>query len=49
MTIGSETAVKLLAETKVSELIKGHPVIEIEASASIAKACSVNCLIVYCH
>lgn len=38
---GNEVALRLLAETKCAELIKDHPVIEIEASTSIAKACSV--------
>lgn len=42
MTVGNEATRKLLAETKCSDLVKGHPVIEIDASASVAKACSVQ-------
>lgn len=41
MSCGNEEAIRLLKATKCSELIKGHPVIEIDASWSISKACSV--------
>lgn len=48
MTIGNEAAIKLLAETKCGDLVKGHPVIEIDGTASVAKACSVNQLRISC-
>ncbi len=39
---GDDVAMTLLIETKCSELIKGHAVIEIDAAMPISKACSVR-------
>lgn len=41
MVFGDDIAVKLLAEARCRDMIKDHPVIEIDSKTPIAKACSV--------
>lgn len=42
MTAGGDLANQIWMETKCKDLIKDHPIVEIEADMPIAQACEVH-------